>query len=114
VNDAWSYSSHDYSTDEEYLNTIAGFDGDSDDEEEKGMKTFNLIDTDDSDEISMKEFLEYSRNRSSNRETMDESLKNNCSPAAKRLQVLKKKVEENSKKLDRICEILEAMKLSQR
>ena len=95
--------SDDYSTDEEYLNTIAGFESDSDDEEEKAKTLFRLADRDGSGNISMREFLEYSRTVSSNRETMDES------QAAKRLDVLEKQVEENGKKLDRICEILERM-----
>jgi len=107
VNDDWSYSSDDYSTDEEYLNTIAGFESDNDDEEEKAKTFFRLADSDGNGNISMREFLEYSRTMSSNRETMDES------HAAKRLDVLEKKVEENGKKLDGICEILKRMNHSQ-
>lgn len=99
--------SDDYSTDEEYLNTIAGFESDSDDEEEKAKTFFRLADSDGNGNISMREFLEYSRTVSSNREAMDES------HAAKRLDVLEKKVEENGKKLDGICEILKRMNHSQ-
>jgi hypothetical protein len=60
----------------------------------------------------MSEFLKFSRNLSPNRETMVESHGNSRSPAAaaaKRLDILEKKVEENGKKLDRICQILETM-----
>ena len=89
--------SDDYSTDEEYLNTIAGFEDDSDTELEKAKKTFNLLDTDSSGQISLSEFLEYSRNLSPTDPTIG---------AAKRLDVLEKKVEENGKKLDMIFEIL--------
>ena len=90
--------SDDYSTDEEYLNTIAGFEDDSDNEElEKAKKTFKLLDTDSSGQISLSEFLEYSRNLSPTDPTIG---------AAKRLDVLEKKVEENGKKLDMIFEIL--------
>jgi len=110
VNDEWSYSSDDYSTDEEYLNTIAGFDDDSEDEEEKVMKAFQLADIDGSGGISRTEFLDYSRNLIHSKETMDGSRRNSRFPVAKRLEALEKKVEENSKKLDRICDILERMK----
>jgi len=107
INDNWSYSSDDYSTDEEYLNTIAGFDDSDDlDEKEKITKSFQLADVDHSGNISLSEFLKLKR------EGLNESLQDG-SPLAKQVQNLQKKVEENSKKLDRICDILEGRKTSQ-
>jgi len=96
--------SDDDSADEDYLNTIAGLGDDSDDEEEKVMKAFDLADIDGSEQISRQEFLDYARNVTLKTEKMNERLEDS------RLRVIEKKVEENSKKLDRICEMLEAMK----
>jgi len=109
--------SEDYSTDEEYLNTIAGFEDESD-EEEAARKTFDVIDHDGSGQISMTEFLEYSkrtafeRHTSSIRGALGEMLQKPSLSAAEseRLETLEKKVEENSKKLDKICKLLEEIK----
>jgi len=56
--------------------------------------------------------MKLSRDMASHKEGLDNSLRDRSS-TAKRLEELENKVEENSKKLDRICEILEAMKFSQ-
>lgn len=97
--------SEDYSTDEEYLNTIAGFEGESDDEEEAARKTFNLVDHDGSGQISMDEFLEYTKRLAHN-----QKLEGTDSVSAKRLEALETKVAENSRQLERICQILEEMR----
>lgn len=104
----WSNFSDDYSTDEEYLNTIAGFEDDSDDEEERARRAFNLVDHDGSGQISMDEFLKYSRHLTTSGEAISE--RSNRSLSAKQLEVLEKKVDDNAKKLERICKILEVMK----
>ena len=98
----WCFS-EDYSTDEEYLNTIAGFEDESDDEEELARKQFNLVDHDGSGQISMEEFLEYSKRLAQRDEGTD-------SVSAKRLEALERKVAENSRQLERICQILEEMR----
>lgn len=66
INDDWSYSSADYSTDQEYLNVIAGGigDDDSDDEETKALKAFHLADIDHSGNLSIGEYLKLSRDMS--------------------------------------------------
>jgi hypothetical protein len=105
-NDNWSYSSDDYSTDEEYFKIIAG-EGDSDDEDEdeEARKTFALGDTDGSGNISLTEFLALSRESAEG--AAKASAKNE--ELASYLTLLEKKVEENSRKLDRVCQLLEAM-----
>mmetsp|Transcript_8569 Transcript_8569/g.17800 ORF Transcript_8569/g.17800 Transcript_8569/m.17800 type:complete len:460 (-) Transcript_8569:159-1538(-) len=126
ANDEWSYSSDDYSTDEEYLNTIAGFEDESDEEEEEAArKAFNVIDHDASGTISFKEFLKYTKRSSSKRqlpthgEPIEESLRypiprssagESSAEQLARLEILEDKVDENCKKLDRILKILEEMK----
>ncbi len=103
--------SEDYSTDEEYLNTIAGFEDESD--EEAAKKTFDIIDHDGSGQISIDEFLEYSKRIYSGRHTSSISGALGGTLQAtglERLETLEKKVEENSKKLDRICKLLEEIK----
>jgi hypothetical protein len=103
-NDNWSYSSDDYSTDEEYFKIIAGGD-DSDGEDEEARKSFGLGDTDGSGNISLTEFLALSRENAkgaAKASTKNEEL-------ASHLILLEKKVEENSRKLDRVCQLLEAM-----
>jgi Ca2+-binding EF-hand superfamily protein len=102
--------SNDYSTDEEYLNTIAGFGDDDEEEEEEAKKVFQLADLDGSGNISLGEFLKLSREIEANRERLDENLRDPSPLMANRLQELEEKVEENSKKLDRICSILEGRK----
>jgi len=107
--DNWSYSSNDYSTDEEYLKTIGGFEDDDDEEEDK-KKVFPLAELDGTVNISLGEYLKLSRDVAVSKEGLDESVRDR-SPLANQLQYLEKKVEENSKKLDRICKILEGKKL---
>mmetsp|Transcript_22746 Transcript_22746/g.46222 ORF Transcript_22746/g.46222 Transcript_22746/m.46222 type:complete len:440 (-) Transcript_22746:1588-2907(-) len=116
INDDWSYSSADYSTDQEYLNVIAGGigDDDSDDEETKALKAFHLADIDHSGNLSIGEYLKLSRDMSlTTGKKKNENDRNGQQKISKRLQDLENKVEENSKKLDRICEILEGIKFSQ-
>lgn len=105
--------SEDYSTDEEYLNTIAGLeDGDSDDEEDNIRKAFRLADIDGSGSISLSEFVKLFRETTPIQGVLNDKGSGNSPLTLKRFQDLEKKVEENSKKLDRICEILEGMKSS--
>lgn len=107
--------SDDYSSDEDYLNTIAGFEDDSDEEENEARRTFRLLDTDRSGQVSMNEFLEYSRMMSQNRKSLRQSFGSPTSvQCSVRLEVLEQKVDEMSKKLDRICEILEEKRNSER
>jgi len=109
--DNWSYSSNDYSTDEEYLNTIAGFEDNEDDDEEKDKKkVLNLVELDGTVNISLGEYLKLSREIAVSKEGLNVSLRDR-SPLANQLQFLENKVDENSKKLDRICKILEGKKL---
>jgi hypothetical protein len=106
-----AFISNDYSTDEEYLNTIAGFEDDEDnDEEDEAKKVFALADLDGSGNISLGEFLKLSREIEANREMLNKSLRDPSPLLANRLQKLEEKVEDNSKKLDRICNILEGRK----
>jgi hypothetical protein len=109
-NDNWSYSSEDYSTDEEYRKIIAGGD-DSDDDgsDEEAKKSFALADTDASGRLSLTEFLALSRERD---ERADKIATGTGKDLSSRLGLLEKRVEENSKKLDRICQLLEAMQQS--
>lgn len=100
----------DYSTDEEYLNTIAGFEDDDEEEEVEAKKVFQLADLDGSGNISLGEFLKLSREIEANREKSDENLRDPSPLLANRLQELEEKVKENSKKLDRICNVLEGRK----
>ena len=106
-----AFISNDYSTDEEYLNTIAGFeDIEDNDEEDEAKKVFALADLDGSGNISLGEFLKLSREIEANREMLNKSLRDPSPLLANRLQKLEEKVEDNSKKLDRICNILEGRK----
>ena len=56
----------------------------------------------------MDEFLKYSRHLTTSGEAISE--RSNRSLSAKQLEVLEKKVDDNAKKLERICKILEVMK----
>jgi len=110
--DDWSYSSDEYSSDEEYLNVIAGLDDDdSDEEQEKIRKAFQLADTDGSGRLSLSEFTMMMNDNQN--EALDETFGKYRVILAQRIQDLENKVEGNSKKLDRICELLEDMKRSQ-
>lgn len=110
-NDDWSYSSDDYSTDEEYLNTIAGLDDDDSDSQAEATKVFRLADLDGSGRLSLGEFLKLSTNMDQNRDLRRTENDKNRQQTLKRLEDLEKKVEANSKKLDRICDILEGKKV---
>lgn len=89
-------------------------DDDSDDEETKALKAFHLADIDHSGNLSIGEYLKLSRDMSlTTGIKKNENDRNGQQKISKRLQDLENKVEENSKKLDRICEILEGIKFSQ-
>jgi hypothetical protein len=101
MNDNWSYSSEDYSTDEEYLNTIAGFevsDDDDKEEEREGKRNFRLADIDRSGTLSLTEFLKLSRELKRNEDIQIENI-----ALANILESLFRKVDDNSKKLELIC-----------
>jgi Ca2+-binding EF-hand superfamily protein len=103
-----NFESEDYSTDEEYLNTIAGADADeSKDELERMMKEFQFGDVDGSGSISLSEFIKLSRNlqeRAKNTDVNQDFAPN----IASRLDQLERKLEENNKTLRRLCVLLEA------
>ncbi|KAL3919394.1 MAG: hypothetical protein SGILL_003775 [Bacillariaceae sp.] len=114
IHDDWSYSSDDYSTDEEYLNTIAGAEADEDeDEEERMMKEFQLADKDHSGNISLGEFIKLSRDMQAKAKN-DATLREFAPGLSARLDDLERKVEENNKKLDRLCELMEANQKSKK
>jgi hypothetical protein len=106
-NDNWSFSSDDYSTDEEYRRIIGG-DGysDDDDEDEEARQSFQSADVNRSGNISLTEFLAFSRERADDATKLATS-KN--TELGSRLDMLEKTVEDNSKKLDRVCQLLEAL-----
>ena len=101
-NDTWSYSSEDYSTDEEYLKIIAGEGDDEDDEDAEAKENFALADIDGSGNISLTEFLALSRQNAARHASNNHEL-------VSRITLLEKKVDGNSQKLDRICQLLETM-----
>lgn len=103
--DTWSYSSED--SDEEYFKVIAGVD--EDDEEgadARAMEAFVNADKDRSGNISLTEFLALSREQ--NQSVADNAFQT-TEKLASRLASVERKVEENSKKLDKICQLLEAL-----
>ena len=108
LHDDWSYSSEDYSTDEEYLNTIAGAEVDEDeDEEERLMREFQEADADHSGNISLGEFIKLSREMQAKAKN-EATLREFAPGLSARLDTLERKVEENNKKLDRLFELMEA------
>eukprot|EP00934_Nitzschia_sp_Nitz4_P006253 Nitzschia sp. Nitz4//scaffold35_size145790//123457//124807//NITZ4_003055-RA/size145790-processed-gene-0.248-mRNA-1//-1//CDS//3329549199//6243//frame0 len=103
ANDNWSFSSADYSTDEEYRKIITGGD-DSEDEEQEAVRQFQLADIDGSGSVSLSEFLRISREQSEIKASLGEIQGKELSS---RLGKLEKKVAENSQKLDKIVALLE-------
>jgi hypothetical protein len=102
-------NSEDYSTDEEYLNTIAGADGgDDEDEEKRIVREFQLADTDASGNISLGEFIKLSRTLQDRPKNADANLKDFAPKLAARLDMLEQKVEESNKTLRRLCDLMEA------
>lgn len=115
--DNWSYSSDDYSTDEEYQKIIAGEDDDDDeDEEDRIRRQFELADIDHSGNITLGEFFKLSQNMQSGGAASGrkDNLKAFAPGLSARLEVLEKKQDENSAKLDRICNILESLQKSKK
>eukprot|EP00429_Kryptoperidinium_foliaceum_P132858 CAMPEP_0176286654 /NCGR_PEP_ID=MMETSP0121_2-20121125/53018_1 /TAXON_ID=160619 /ORGANISM="Kryptoperidinium foliaceum, Strain CCMP 1326" /LENGTH=166 /DNA_ID=CAMNT_0017627219 /DNA_START=128 /DNA_END=625 /DNA_ORIENTATION=+ len=94
--DNWSFSSEDYSTDEEYVRIIAGGDGEED-EDAEARKTFTLADIDGSGTISLSEYLALSRNQAAEAKAGKSSIAVNQELTA-RLDVLEKRIENNSQK----------------
>jgi hypothetical protein len=111
--DAWSFSSEDYSTDEEYRKIITGDDGEESDEEGGSARmNFHLADTDGSGQISLREFLELSRAQQAERialagvATETDGLTNEVTA---RIAALEHHVKENSKKLDKMYQVMQAI-----
>jgi hypothetical protein len=108
--DNWSYSSGDYSSDEEYRKIIAGEDdGGEDHADAVAREAFYLADIDGSGQISLTEYLNLSRQQA-------EALQGGRVPTNQdvslRLNVMQRQIEENSQKLDRITRLLEDLKNS--
>ena len=95
-------------SDEEYRKIIAGADdvGESD-EDAAAKKAFMLADIDKSGSISLTEYLAMSREQAATSKTAESSSLLNSSDVSARLLSLEERVEENSKKLDKIVEILQ-------
>jgi hypothetical protein len=148
--DHWSYSSCDYSTDEEYQKIIAG-EGDEEDDDSvdpfrEAIQKFLELDTDGSGTISLSEFLKFSLNTTNQSEPshqqqpkvphrpppdgQPQSSQLGAPPGkrsgssslvgttietgdnrglAVRLVALELQTEENSKKLDRLCQGMEQL-----
>jgi hypothetical protein len=100
--DTWSFSSEDYSTDEEYRKIIAGG---NDEEEEEARANFTMADVDGSGNISLTECLALSREKAGKAAGLSEGVGEKL---VARISRIEKRVEENSKKLDKICRMLEA------
>ena len=96
--EACDCSSEDYSTDEEYQKIIAGEDSDED-EDEQALKMFLQADADGSGSLSLKEYMEISRQNVS-QNSADGSV------LAARLTILENKVDDIAKKVDRLCDAL--------
>lgn len=151
--DHWSYSSCDYSTDEEYQKIIAGEDDEDEDDDDsvdpfrEAIQKFLELDTDGSGTISLNEFLKFSLNTNRpeppNQQQQQQQVLQRPSPGgqpqspqrgapqgnrsgssslagttleicdnsglAARLVALELKVEENTKKLDRLCQGMEQL-----
>jgi Ion transport protein len=111
IHDDWSFSSDEYSTDEEYLKTIAGGDDAAEGEDEERLRSaFHLADVDGSRTISLSEFMKMSRDMTANAKTNAETVPNDVARSLSvRLDDLAEKVEANSQKLDRIYALLESL-----
>ena len=99
----WSYSSCDYSSDEEYRKIIAGED-DGTDEDSAARQAFRLADIDGSGNISLAEYLTLSRNQAPADQGIGVSSIQEINLA---LSTMERRIEENSQKLDRITRLLE-------
>lgn len=95
--------------DEEYRRIIAGADGEeSVDKDSEAKNEFLLADIDKSGSISLSEYLAMSRDKAmSAKEATGLSATEGM---ASRFTALEKRVEENSRKLDKIYKLLEEMK----
>ena len=129
--DTWSFSSDDYSTDEEYKKIITG--GDDDDDEDdpdaEAIADFRLADIDGSGNISLSEFLALSRLQQQQQQSAAlASAGGSGSPAAavsggggggvndleSRVVRMEQQIQANSQKLDKICGILETLQRQNR
>lgn len=116
IHDDWSYSSDDYSTDDEYLKTIAGEDdSDGEDETKRLLHDFQMADVDGSGTISLTEFIKLSREtKATAAQSKVETVNTDVAPRlTSRLDELEKKVEANGEKMDRILALLEALNAKQ-
>jgi voltage-gated potassium channel len=119
--DGWSYSSNDYSTDDEYLKTIAGGvdSGNGEDDGTERLKhDFQIADVDRSGTISLSEYIKLSREMTEKNGSVQANIENASKGEVPelmtgRLHELEKKVEANSEKLDRIVALLEALNSKQ-
>jgi hypothetical protein len=114
--DAWSFSSEDYSTDEEYRKIIAGDDGEESDEEDgatrEARNDFILADADGSGQISLREFLELSRAQQAERIALADvatETGGGTHELTARIAALEHQVKENSKKIDRMYRVMQAI-----
>lgn len=95
--------------DEEYRRIITGGEGSDEDPDEEARRQFVLADVDGSGSVSLTEFLRLSREQQ--QQHMGGALGNEVkNELTTRLTKLERQVEANSKKLDRICDLLETMK----
>ena len=106
--DNWSYSSCDYSSDEEYRKIIAG-DDDGVDEDSAARDAFRLADIDGSGNISLAEYLAMSKNQAPAEQGVGVL---SIQEITVSLSVMQRQIEENSQKLDRITRLLEEFKNS--
>jgi voltage-gated potassium channel len=104
--DNWSFSSGDYSTDEEYRKIIAG---DGDDEDAVAREAFRLADIDGSGKISLSEYLALSRQQVATAKVGPALSSQDIGLC---LSTMERRIEENSQKLDRITALLVDLKNS--
>jgi hypothetical protein len=115
--DAWSFSSENYSTDEEYRKIIAGDDGEESSDEEDGdtreaRNNFILADADGSGQISLREFLELSRAQQAERIALADvavETGGGTNELTARIAALEHQGKENSKKIDRMYQVMQAI-----
>ena len=122
--DTWSFSSDDYSTDEEYRKLIAGVDDEDDEDgpDAQAIADFRLADVDGSGNISLTEYLALSREKSaaaaagvaSSARIGTESGVVGGEELSSRILRMEQRIEENSQKLDKICGILETLQRQSR
>jgi len=103
--DTWSYSSEDYSTDEEYFKIIAGKeedDDDSDEDDEARKAMVHMFDA--SNAMPLSELISHRSGREE-----EEKVTTTSTTMQSRLSALESKTEENSIKLDKIILMLNEM-----